>query len=95
MWRIPSECGGGLAAHVLYLAGLMSWCSIAESKRFVPRTISRRCLSQTLVSSTVPWWRLRDVVDKLCDRSLSFDHETELRWVTSVVIVAPARASEV
>jgi hypothetical protein len=51
MWRIPSECGGGVAVRLLHLAGMMSWCWIRESKWFVPPTISRRCSSPRLVSS--------------------------------------------
>ena len=51
MWRNPSECGGGVALRVLYLAEMMSWCWITESERFVPPTILRRCLLPRLVSS--------------------------------------------
>jgi len=51
MWRIPSECGGGVAVRLLYLAGRMSLCWVRESKWFLPPTISRRCSSPRLVSS--------------------------------------------
>jgi hypothetical protein len=45
MWRIPSECGGGVAVRLLYLAGMMFLCWVRESKWLVPPTISRRCSS--------------------------------------------------
>jgi hypothetical protein len=51
-WRSPNECGGGVALRVQYLAVKCLGAGLQRASAWCPPTISRRCLSPRLVSSS-------------------------------------------